>query len=277
MTEFLEVNGRRYACDLRGQGPAMVLLHASIADRRMYEPQLRDLEGDFRLLTYDQPGFGETPPAQDPISPVHDLMGLMDAAGMDDAVLVGTSFGSRVAFDAALTVPQRVEAVVAAGPGLSGRVISGALKMASMDVDAALVTGDIDLANELEMRIWVDGVGRARPLDPMLRATVAAMNLANLKTELAGNQLQELPPRRAAADSLSSIGCPVLVVVGECDQPHCLETARLIGQRVPGAQVVRMPQTAHLPSLEHPTAFSDLVRKFVKGLGEPRSAAPRTE
>ncbi|MFN2466450.1 MAG: alpha/beta fold hydrolase [Candidatus Dormibacteria bacterium] len=269
MTEWLDVGGRRYACDLTGQGPAVVLLHAAIADRRMYSALVVLLSADHRLLSYDQPGFGETPPAQDPVSPVHDLAALMDAAGMPEAVVVGTSFGSRVAFDAALAIPARVRGIVAAGPGLSGRTASGALKAASEEVDAALGAGDHNRANEIEMRTWVDGVGRTRPADPAVRAMVAQMNAANLRAEMAGHELRELPPRRPATDSLVSIGCPVLAVVGDCDQPHCLETARLIGQRVPGARLVRMAETAHLPSMERTDEFAALVREFVAGLPSP--------
>ena len=267
MTAFLEVNGRRYACDLRGSGPAVVLLHAAICNRHMYDPLVAALESDFRLLAYDQPGFGETPLPGGHVSPVHDLAGLMDAAGMPAAVLIGTSFGSRVAFDAALALPGRIRGIVAAGPGLSGRQAAPGLQAAMVEVDAALQAGDVDLANELEMRIWIDGVGRTRPVDGALRGRVAAMNRAVLQDEVEGRSIEELPPRRAASANLPSISCPVLVVVGACDQPHCIETAGLIAGEVPGARLVTLPETAHLPGVERPAEFAALVRAFMAQLG----------
>ena len=266
MTDYLEVNGRRYACDVRGSGPALVLLHAAICNRHMYDPLIAALESDFRLLAYDQPGFGETALPGGHVAPVHDLAGLMDAAGMPQAVLVGTSFGSRVAFDAALAIPERVRGVVAAGPGLSGRQPAPGLQAAMVEVDAALQSGDVDLANELEMRIWIDGAGRTRPVDAAMRETVARMNRQVLRDELEGRSIEELPPRRAASASLPSISCPVLVVVGACDQPHCIDTAALIVAGVPSARLVTMPETAHLPSLERPAEFAALVRAFMAGL-----------
>ncbi|GAC1327766.1 MAG: alpha/beta hydrolase [Candidatus Dormibacteria bacterium] len=266
MTEFLEVNGRRYACELRGSGPAVVLLHAAVCNRHMYDPLIAALEGRYRVLAYDQPGFGETPLPGGHVSPVHDLFGLMDAAGMTTAALVGTSFGCRVAFDAALAEPGRVKALVAAGPGLSGRQASAGLQAALAEVDSALQGGDIDLANELEMRIWVDGVGRTAPVDPEVRAAVATMNRPSLEAELAGRSIEELPPRRAAAENLSAVACPVLVILGDCDQPHCVETAQMIARQVAGAALVTMTQASHLPSLERPAEFAGLVIDFLAGV-----------
>ena len=266
MTEFLEVNGRRYACDIRGSGPAVVLLHAGICNRHMYDPLLEALEVDFRVLSYDQPGFGETPLPAGHVSLVHDLTGLMDAAGMARAALVGTSFGSRVAFDAALVVPARIRGIVAAGPGLSGRPSSPDLQQAMAAVGAACEAGDVDLGNELEMRIWLDGVGRTTPIDPGIRATVSAMNRQVLQDDIDGRSLEELPPRRVASANLGAITCPVLSIVGACDQPHIIETALMITDGVPGARLVTMPETAHLPSVERPLEFNRLVREFLSGL-----------
>lgn len=267
MTQFIVANSRRYGCDLRGSGPNLVLLHAGICNRHMYDPLLVAMEAEFRILNYDQAAFGDSPVPSDPIAPVHDLMGLMDAAGMRDAVLVGTSLGSRVAFDAALAAPGRVRAVVAAGPGLSGRASSERMIALGAEVDRAVEAADLTLANELEMRIWLDGVGRTTPVDPAVRKTVASMNYVLLEAAAAGAELQELPPRRAAADNLASVRCPVLVAVGDCDQPHILETARMIADQAPAATLVTIPETAHLPSLERPRIFNELLREFLVSLG----------
>jgi len=242
------------------------MLHAAISNRHMYDPLVEALGTGVRVLWYDQPGFGETPLPGGHVSPVHDLAALMDACGMEQAVLVGTSFGSRVAFDAALAIPGRVRAIVAAGPGLSGRQAAPALQASIVEVDAALQAGDLDLANELEVRTWIDGVGRTRPVEASVRAAVLSMNLPILRDELEGRSIEELPPRRAAVDHLASVNCPVLVVVGACDQPHCIATARMIAAEVPGARVVNMDETAHLPSLERPAEFASLCWELINAL-----------
>ncbi|HEV1998747.1 MAG TPA: alpha/beta hydrolase [Candidatus Dormibacteraeota bacterium] len=266
MTQFFTVNGTRYAADLRGSGPAIVALHAGIATRHMYDQLLADLETDHRVLVYDQPGFGESEVPAGPISPPRELLSLMDQAEMPDAVLVGTSFGCLVAFDAALAAPDRVRAIVAAGAGLSGRSAPDDLQQAFQEIDRAAEAGDLELANELEMRIWMDGDGRSDPVDAGVRAAVAAMNLTVLEAAAAGREAEELEPDVLAAEHLSELRCPVLVVMGANDQPHCRETAHLISEQVPNARLVTIPAAAHLPSLEQPDEFNRLVREFVASL-----------
>ena len=266
MTDFFSVNGTRYAADLRGSGPAVVALHAGIATRHMYDLLLAGLEVDHRVLAYDQPGYGDSELPAGPIAPELELLSLMDQAEMPSAVLVGTSFGCRVAFDAALAAPDRVRAIVASGAGLSGRKVPQSLQDAFDEVDRAADTGDLDLANELEMRIWVDGVGRSAPVDPGVRAAVAAMNRSLLEEAAAGREAEELGPERPAVDHLAEVRCPVLIVVGECDQPYSIETATMIADQVPNVRLVRLPETAHLPSLERPAEFNRLVREFIAAL-----------
>ena len=266
MTRHFSVNGTRYAADLRGAGPAIVALHAGIATRRMYAPLVAGLENDHLVLAYDQPGFGESELPAGPIAPEHEVFSLMDHAKIPNAVFVGTSFGCRVAFDAALVAPDRVRGIIAAGAGLSGRNAPPGLQEAFRQVDELFERGDLDGANELEMRIWLDGVGRERPLDPEVRAAAARMNLSVLQEAAAGREAEHMDPARPAVDHLAEVRCPVLVVMGECDQPHCVETARMIANQVPNSRLVTMPETAHLPSLERPDEFIDLVREFIAGL-----------
>jgi pimeloyl-ACP methyl ester carboxylesterase len=180
---------------------------------------------------------------------------------------VGTSRGSRVAVDAALAEPGRVAGLVLAGPGLSGREASPELLEALNEVEVALATGDVDLANELELRIWIDGNGRSRPVDPAVRAAIGEMNRAVIEREIRGETTVELPPRRRAVDSLGSLACPVLVILGECDQPQCVETARMIVEGAPRAELLTLAETAHVPSVERPEKFSRAVLDFLVELG----------
>lgn len=89
-----------------GEGPAVVCLHAGVADRRSWRPLAPALVGDHRLVAFDRRGFGDTTvttPA--PVDHVADLMAVLDALQVDRAVLVGTSQGGRVAMDATLNIP----------------------------------------------------------------------------------------------------------------------------------------------------------------------------
>jgi len=60
MTEFLETNGARIAYDVSGDGPAVVLIHAGVANRSMWDDQVAALKDGYRVIRYDTRGFGET-------------------------------------------------------------------------------------------------------------------------------------------------------------------------------------------------------------------------
>ena len=97
-----------------------MLLHAGIADRRMWREQMPALAARHRVVALDLRGYGdsELPPA--PFAHHDDVVGLLDALGLDRAALVGCSFGGKVAVDTALAHPERVSALALFGAPVSG-------------------------------------------------------------------------------------------------------------------------------------------------------------
>ena len=95
-----------------GDGPAIVFLHAGIADRTMWREQLGPIaDAGHRVVAMDLPAFGEAaPPPVD--APWSDVLQTMDALAIDSAALVGNSHGGRVAMRVAVVAPERVAALV---------------------------------------------------------------------------------------------------------------------------------------------------------------------
>jgi pimeloyl-ACP methyl ester carboxylesterase len=119
---FMEVQGVRFAYDEAGSGPAVVLCHAGIADRRMWTGPFQALAAGGRVVRFDWRGYGESGPATADHTLHADLLGLLDALDIDRAVLAGCSAGGAAALDTALTAPDRVAGLVLVGPGLSGHM-----------------------------------------------------------------------------------------------------------------------------------------------------------
>src|SRR5919202_6400293 len=91
-----------------GAGAPVVLLHAGIADRRMWAEHAGPLaEAGHRVVAVDLPGFGEAP-ASPTFDPWNDVLATMDALGLERAALVGNSLGGAVALSAAAAAPERV-------------------------------------------------------------------------------------------------------------------------------------------------------------------------
>src|SRR3954451_22819617 len=99
--------------DEAGGGPAVVLLHAGIADHTMWSADLPRLaDAGYRAVAVDLPGFGEARLAPGEQAPWVDVLRTMDALSIERAALVGSSFGGAVALRVALVAPDRVSALV---------------------------------------------------------------------------------------------------------------------------------------------------------------------
>jgi pimeloyl-ACP methyl ester carboxylesterase len=117
-----EVDGGVLAWESAGEGPGVAFLHPGLWDSRVWDEQFGVFSKTYRVLRHDFRGYGRSsrPEPGKPYSHVDDLEGVMDAAGVDRAALIGNSMGGRVAIDFALEHPSRVSALVLAAPGLSG-------------------------------------------------------------------------------------------------------------------------------------------------------------
>src|SRR6185436_406705 len=108
------------AYDVRGSGPAVVLLTGSNLDRRMWDREAAWLSKNYRVVRYDLRAHGESDTATKPFSHLDDLTLLLDELAIPKATLIGLSAGAFIALDAALDIPNRVERIVLAGPGVYG-------------------------------------------------------------------------------------------------------------------------------------------------------------
>jgi pimeloyl-ACP methyl ester carboxylesterase len=263
--ETLEVDGARLTADRwAGTGPVVVLLHAGVCDRRSFGSMADTLAGIGMVIAYDRRGFGETPPSTTPFTHLGDLRCVVDALGDARVWLVGSSMGGGVAMDFALSEPERVAGLVLFAPA-----VSGSPDDVELDADTrrhfdalgdAVGQGDLELANRIETRIWLDGPaqregrvgGAARALALEMSATI----LANGGEDAGGSGLD-------AWSRLEAVTAPTTVVVGDLDVPAILDECAFLARTVPAARLVRLTDRAHLPYLEDPATAGRLVRDSV--------------
>ncbi|MEU7743827.1 alpha/beta fold hydrolase [Nonomuraea sp. NPDC049158] len=108
------------AYDDMGEGLAVVLIHAGIADRRMWRHQRDSLSDRYRVISYDWRGYGESADPAGELVHHEDLLRVMDGLGVERAALVGDSMGGSYAVEAALVAAHRVAGLVLISSGLSG-------------------------------------------------------------------------------------------------------------------------------------------------------------
>jgi pimeloyl-ACP methyl ester carboxylesterase len=246
-------------------GLPVVLVHAGIADRRMWDPQWKALTDEYDAVRLDLRGYGESSqPPHGPLAPVEDLLDLITALDIDRCHLVGASFGAGVAVEAALTRPGLVASLLLSAPGGSLMAEMTPQLRAFFDAEgAALEAGDLDAAVEANVSWWVDGPDReAASVDPAVREQVRRMQRRAFELTADWDvEQQELDP--PALDRLGDIHAPTLVLAGGLDLDAIQDTARRVADGIPGARRVDWPDTAHLPSLERPDDFLALLRSWL--------------
>ena len=129
MTEFVSVPGGRLAYDATGDGPPIVLMHAWICDRRMWDDSMPLFARRHRVVRYDKRGYGETE-VTECVRYLNwvDVIAILDHVGIDRATLVGVSGGAVVALSGlALAVILRTAHIRTPGFSLAQRRSSTAL------------------------------------------------------------------------------------------------------------------------------------------------------
>lgn len=274
----IEVGGTAFGYDEAGEGPAVVLLHAAIGDRRMWDAQFTALAATHRVIRYDRRGFGETADGPGEYAHFEDLLALLDARGIERAALVGASMGGACALDAALAAPERITRLALLGSGLTGHTWPD-----HMQRDIAKLTAEVDPAGRLARYA-------AREID-VDEADVRAMAEANIRYLVAGPErdVSVLPPDMLALvremceqvyrhdwtapqwtekipDTryrLGEITTPALVVIGTADARGLVELSHHLAASLPNAELAELPDTGHLPAMERPDEVIALLRKVL--------------
>jgi 3-oxoadipate enol-lactonase len=260
---FITVSGASIWAEAAGTGPAVVFLHAGVADSRMWEAEFNTLQATHRVVRLDLRGFGRSQLVPERFSFHGDVAAVMESLHVDRATLVGCSFGSNVALDVALAYPERVEALVLVSPSLGDGNDSPEIRAFGEREEAALGRGDLDGATEENLRMWVDGPHRAPgEVDPDVRRLVGMMQRQAFENPTPdGVRLDRvIPPARVR---LAEIKVPTLIVAGSLDLDHVLGVARRLKEGIRGSRLEVIEGTAHLPTLEEPRRWQALLVEFL--------------
>jgi pimeloyl-ACP methyl ester carboxylesterase len=257
---FVDVEGGKVRYETCGSGPrAVVLVHDGILDAASWDAVWPALCARYRVVRYDRRGYGRSPEATAPYSSEEDLSAVMRAAGVDHAVLVGSSAGGGLVLDFALARPSAVDGLVLVGPEASGQKPSLFFKARLLGVFLDLTHGRVNRAIERASRldfVIVHGHEDAR------RRFVEILK-ASPQDLTHGDRDRSRP---SALPRLGAITAPVLILVGDHDAGDNKAHARQIARLVPGARLTVMRDSGHMMALEHPDAFSQQVISFVEGL-----------
>jgi pimeloyl-ACP methyl ester carboxylesterase len=267
---FVTSGRARLAFEVTGaaSGSDVLLLHAGVNDRRSWHHVVERLSPRHRCVAFDMRGFGETSYERESgWSPVSDAVAVLDAAGVERAVVVGCSIGGEVAVDLALACPARVAGLALIGAAVRGapypEVTEGPTAELDGLIEAADAAGDDDEVERLEAWLWLDGPSAEEGrVGGSARELFLDMNGRAHRAEDPGDQAEMSP----AWNRLREITVPTLVLVGRLDADEIRAVDEQAAALIPGARLRWLDGVAHVPHLEGDPATLDEITAFVDAI-----------
>lgn len=256
-----EVNGQElYYEDTGGDGPPMILSHGFLMDHEMFRHQVAEFAPGYRVVTWDERGFGETRTDGAPFTywdSARDLFGLLDHLGIERAVLGGMSQGGYLSLRAALLQPDRVRGLVL------------------IDTQSPPEAPDKVAGYRAMIDTWVEGGYQEE-----LASVVASLIIGDPEEEARwkakwerwpAERLRHAGPalldRDDITDRLPEIDAPALVIHGREDSAIPVTRAEELRAALPDCRgLVVVEGAAHAANLSHPEEVNAAMRTFLEGL-----------
>jgi pimeloyl-ACP methyl ester carboxylesterase len=252
---FLDVNGVRLHALAFGEGPrTLVAVGGWTGSWEVWEEPLAQLSAvGWRCIAYDHRGAGESPVDPSDITVdamVEDVIGVLDAFGVERCVLAGESQGGAIAQYAAAGAPERFEGLVLSAPTPTGRNESGGGFAAACRTDYPAAVAQFVAACFPEdgcdhVRRWATNV--------LLRA----------EPEQAARIIEMWRDQAVADIDARHLGQPVLILHGTADAIVPIELSRALVEILPDAELIEFDGVGHVPTMTRPDeVVAAIQRRF---------------
>ena len=246
---FIDRDGVRIYYEDHGSGPAVLLTSGYAATVRMWDPQVAVLSSRYRILTWDMRGHGMSDSPEDATAYSHeatvaDMAAVLDACGVECAVIGGLSLGGFMSLRFHLAFPRRVRALMLFDTGPGYRKAEGRAEWNR-------------LAESYACRFEREGLAA---LGDGAEVRAAAQRSAQGLAHAARGILAQRDAQ--VIESLPGITVPTLLIAGDGDKPF-LAAVDYMAAKISGAAKVIINGAGHAPNLEQPAAFNEAVRTFL--------------
>jgi pimeloyl-ACP methyl ester carboxylesterase len=244
--------------------PALLFCHGGAGNHAMWFRQVPFFATHYRVITWDQRGFGNSSKRSKNATPeaaFADLVALLDALGIESARIVGQSMGGWPALALAVRRPERAAALVLAS-SLGGIPIPQWVARRRLPRESRLPRKSQPILGEHPA--FAEAFCEQHPEEVFLYQQLSRWGRAPGEKAPAST-IEGMSDMTFGDEALKAIQCPVLFVAGDDDDIFPLEWIRLAAQRVPHAKVEVIEGAGHSPYFEAPLAWNRRVAGFLAG------------
>ena len=259
----LSLPGFTMAYDDRGRGLPLLFIHGYPLNRTLWEPQIDDLSYTTRVLTVDLRGHGESDPMPGPYPMdmlADDCISLLDALGITRPIVIcGLSMGGYVTFAFYRRYAARVAGLILTATRAGA---DSSESKANRDKSAVLAQekGADVIAEAMLPRLLSPKTLTARPdLVDRVRKIMRGISVDGIVGDLTG-----MRDRLDSTPLLTQINIPTLIIYGADDQIIPLSEVEFMHQAIINSELKIIPDAGHLPNLEQPELFNQVVKEFTK-------------
>ena len=265
-SHMIDVDGFQLHAMEDGTGRPVVFGHGLLFDWRSWAGQTPLIAVDHRVVAFDSRGHGLSGLPEDDWSiqdQADDYARVMDALGIDRAVVVGESMGGMAALHLALRHPQRVKGLVLVDASASAETLYQRTRYRLMVLMARLFGMRPWLLAEASKSMFGATFRRTQPeqvkqwMEPM----------AEYDPKVIARTLRPVMTRPSVVGRLPTITAPVLVIVGDEDQTTPPRESEVLAERMPNARLVTLGATGHMAPIEKPEQTGVLIREFLREIG----------
>jgi 3-oxoadipate enol-lactonase len=240
------------------KAPMVVLTHGATIDHRTWNPQLKVLEDEYRVLVWDVRGHGQSQPIGDDFTiagAAEDLVAILDKQKVKQAVLVGQSMGGNIAQELVFNQPERVRAMFLLGCACNTWKLSGFEKLQ--------IKLSVPILEKYPSGLWMSQISTRSSIDPKVQTYLAE---ASSKVRKAGNfnHIWNALSLCLHYEPDYRIECPIMLAHGEHDNlGNFKKVMPLWAWRDPQARYVVIPNAGHTANQDNPKFFNQLLLDFL--------------
>jgi 3-oxoadipate enol-lactonase len=258
----VKANGIEICYDDLGAGTLPVIfIHGFPFNKSSWQPQLDALQAQFRVIAYDNRGFGQSQEGDEKLTVTlmaNDLIKLMDSLEIDKAIICGLSMGGYIALNAVTRFPDRFAAFVLCDTQCVSDTPEGAKKRYET-AEKIQKEGKEKFAEGFMGKLFAkETVASNMSVQENVRSMIISTSVPTLVAAL-----DALAQRTETCTELKNVAKPSLIICGEEDGITPPAQSETMHKNLSGSEIVIIPNAGHLSNLEQPALFNEILQNYL--------------